>query len=98
MDLSRRSFLSGLVAVVAAPAVIRTPGLLMPTKQRLVMPSLVYVEFVLDRTFAKWRQVTFDAATHFPVLDPLGVLAPVKHGDPLPVKYPGYSEALVYAA
>jgi len=31
-DLNRRRFLTGLAAVACAPAIIRTPGLLMPIK------------------------------------------------------------------
>lgn len=36
MNLSRRSFFTGLVAAIVAPAVIRTPGLLMPVKSLIV--------------------------------------------------------------
>lgn len=36
VNLSRRSFFTGLVAAVSAPAVIRTPGLLMPVKSLIV--------------------------------------------------------------
>ncbi len=35
-DLSRRGFLSGIIAACAAPAIIRTPGLIMPIKPALV--------------------------------------------------------------
>ena len=38
--MERRAFLSGLAAVVAAPAVIRTPGLLMPVRGFVVTPVL----------------------------------------------------------
>lgn len=39
---SRRGFLTGLgAAFVAAPAVIRTPGLLMPVKPALVQPPAI---------------------------------------------------------
>jgi hypothetical protein len=36
--LSRRSFAAGLFAALAAPAIIRTPGLLMPVKPVLIPP------------------------------------------------------------
>ena len=38
MILSRRGFLAGLGAALAAPAVIRTPGLLMPV--RSIVPAI----------------------------------------------------------
>jgi hypothetical protein len=38
MNLSRRGLLGGLVAALAAPAIIRTPGLLMPVK-RIMLPN-----------------------------------------------------------
>lgn len=34
--MNRRGFLGGLLAAVAAPAVITTPGLLMPVSTRIV--------------------------------------------------------------
>src|SRR5690348_6123223 len=37
-NMNRRSFLTGLGALIAAPAVIRTPGLLMPVRA-LVKPA-----------------------------------------------------------
>lgn len=40
MALSRRSFLSGLAAI-AAPAVITTPGLLMPLRGIVPVPALL---------------------------------------------------------
>lgn len=36
MNVSRRGFLSGIIAACAAPAIIRTAGLLMPIKPKLV--------------------------------------------------------------
>lgn len=38
--LNRRGFLGGLVAALAAPTIIRTPGLLMPVK-RAVLPAQI---------------------------------------------------------
>jgi hypothetical protein len=35
--IQRRGFLAGLGALLAAPAVIRTPGLLMPVKRQLIL-------------------------------------------------------------
>ena len=37
--LSRRGFFGGAFAVLAMPAIIRTPGLLMPVKPPLIIPS-----------------------------------------------------------
>ena len=36
--LNRRSLLTGLAAVFVAPAIIRTPGLLMPVRAQKVIP------------------------------------------------------------
>jgi hypothetical protein len=36
--LDRRGFLRGLIGALAAPAIIRTPGLLMPVKPLLEVP------------------------------------------------------------
>ena len=38
MFLRRRGFLAGLGAILAAPAIIRTPGLLMPVKPAIDAP------------------------------------------------------------
>jgi hypothetical protein len=38
--MHRRELLKGLAITVAAPFVIRTPGLLMPVRNRLVIPPL----------------------------------------------------------
>lgn len=37
MNLSRRGFLGSIIAAAVAPAIIRTPGLIMPIKPGLVM-------------------------------------------------------------
>lgn len=37
--LSRRGFLGGMAAALAAPYVIRDSGLLMPVRDRLILPS-----------------------------------------------------------
>jgi hypothetical protein len=36
MNLSRRSLIGGIIAAAVAPAIIRTPGLIMPIKPALV--------------------------------------------------------------
>lgn len=42
--MNRRSFLGGLTAILAAPAIIRTPGLLMPVRvPRLLTSDIVLV-------------------------------------------------------
>jgi hypothetical protein len=38
MQLSRRGFLAGICAAIAAPAIIRLPGILMPVKNRNLIP------------------------------------------------------------
>jgi hypothetical protein len=42
-DLTRRNVLAGLLVSMAAPAIIRSPGLLMPIRSRLILPSLAEV-------------------------------------------------------
>ena len=48
IDISRRCFLSGLgsaLVAIAAPAVIRTPGLLMPVRQPpVIVPTAAEVD------------------------------------------------------
>lgn len=44
-SLSRRGFLAGLIAAAVAPAIIRTPGLIMPIK-----PALTTGPYVIDTT------------------------------------------------
>ena len=46
--MNRRSLIGGLLATLAAPAIIRTPGLLMPV--RVVRPTMM--------TLADWVMVT----------------------------------------
>ncbi len=43
---SRRAFLIGLGAAIAAPAVIRTPGLLMPVHEIIVPKTLTWPTLV----------------------------------------------------
>lgn len=43
--MNRRGFLFGLSAALAAPAIIRTPGLLMPVKPQLKLPE----EYILTQ-------------------------------------------------
>ncbi len=43
MLLKRRGFLAGVGALLAAPAIIRTPGLLMPVKVWVPPPQLVLI-------------------------------------------------------
>lgn len=46
MQISRRGFIAGLAGLIAAPAIIRTPGLLMPIRDRAA--SLSPTESLLD--------------------------------------------------
>lgn len=58
--IARRSLVGGLLAVLAAPAVIRTPGLLMPVK--VLMPTTA------KQALREWvlAQMRRDAEVAFP--------------------------------
>lgn len=43
--LRRRGFIAGLAAALAAPAIIRTPGLLMPVKKVVLEEGFRYTGF-----------------------------------------------------
>jgi hypothetical protein len=45
--LSRRNFFTGLVAALAAPAIITTPGLLMPIKPQILTGVLDPVTYTI---------------------------------------------------
>ena len=47
MNISRRGFLLGAAAVVAAPAIVRTPGLIMPIKP--IIPARQDIPLVFGR-------------------------------------------------
>jgi hypothetical protein len=76
LALSRRSIFGGFLAVIAAPAIIRTPGLLMPIRPvKPPLPQIVSFPWVPwkaegdlysfdDRDF-----VTFDDTRFLPVED-----------------------------
>jgi len=48
--MNRRGFLTGIIAAAAAPAIIRTPGLIMPIKPALVLPP----REIWDATIKQW--------------------------------------------
>ena len=48
MTLNRRTFLTGALAALAAPAVIRTPGLLMPVRRLYRTPVADRMERILN--------------------------------------------------
>ena len=53
--MNRRGFLTGLVAAVAAPAIVR-PGLIMPIKPALLLPNerwLAYYDLPRDRFYLR---------------------------------------------
>ena len=52
MSLTRRGLLGVLGAALAAPAVIRTPGLLMPVRRVVTPPALGYMGFVSRESIA----------------------------------------------
>jgi hypothetical protein len=66
--MNRRTLITGLVSLLAAPAIIRTPGLLMPI--RPLDPLLVGVKFGIkewlppdawrDTVFVKWLIIGVD--------------------------------------
>lgn len=64
--LSRRGFLQGLVA---APAIIKTPGLLMPVKPIAYYPYTEY-ELALLVAKAKVRQMAVEIASVQPIYTP----------------------------
>ena len=41
MEISRRFFFGGIIGALAMPAIIRTPGLVMPVR-RIIFPELAY--------------------------------------------------------
>ena len=64
--MKRRSFLGGLIVALAAPAIIRTPGLLMPIKPQLILPGNFELEgYRLDP--AMIRPGRFDAVVEIPL-------------------------------
>lgn len=61
MNLSRRGFLTGIIAACAAPAILRS-GLIMPIKPTLIIPEtpalvLDFVEIELPGTGVQWVAV-----------------------------------------
>lgn len=58
--MKRRSFLRGLFGV--APAIIMTPGLLMPIKPALIVPAKIVTIFPVPAGFEEGDFVCFDTA------------------------------------
>ena len=57
MTLNRRTFLTGALAALAAPAIIRTPGLLMPVRRLPVTTKSgaeLLAEFLKSSVMEKW--------------------------------------------
>ena len=55
--IDRRRFLLGLTSLVAAPAVITTPGLLMPVRKIIILPDALYpgeINLEAGRDLAYW--------------------------------------------
>lgn len=61
MPLPRRSLLAGLGLTLAAPAIVRTPGLLMPVRRVLLRETLPTRVIYTDNrvTLSQMRQRTF---------------------------------------
>lgn len=64
MELTRRGFLKGMLALGAAPAIIVTPGLLMPVRQ-LWTPSRTIIGFDPSSAYdySAWVKVHYDEFT-----------------------------------
>lgn len=52
--IQRRGFLAGVGAFFAAPAIIRTPGLLMPVKMLRVDPVLYAITAITITSSGQW--------------------------------------------
>lgn len=60
--IQRRGFLAGLAAALAAPAIIRTPGLLMPVK-RVLVPNGAGAPFMANGLVARVTITTGSGAS-----------------------------------
>lgn len=57
--MRRRGFIAGMAAALVAPAIVRTPGLLMPVKPIVAEPPLVIVGPRLYAELAKTTERAF---------------------------------------
>lgn len=53
--IARRGFLSGITAFLAAPAIIRTPGLLMPVRPAIILNEVEIDFFVDDESITRFN-------------------------------------------
>ena len=67
--LNRRSLLTGLAAVFVAPAIIRTPGLLMPVRAQKVIPYRPLEMWVP----AKWFTMTITSSGSLNIGDKMSI-------------------------
>jgi hypothetical protein len=72
MELSRRGFLGGLLAVVSAPAIVRVESLMvLPVKQQIILPEFLPVdvsftrEALLRAYIENWNNITRQAVVLF---------------------------------
>jgi hypothetical protein len=54
--ISRRGLITGLIALVAAPAIIRTPGLLMPIRP-LILPDMTTLYVNRTSWIEEWQEL-----------------------------------------
>lgn len=57
--MNRRVFLTGIISACAAPAIIRTPGLIMPIKPKLLGVSDL-TQSALEEIMLAWYNVQID--------------------------------------
>jgi len=62
--MNRRGFLLGILAVGAAPAIIRTPGLIMPIKPLSLNPRAALDEILGGRDLSLMMQILDDLAIY----------------------------------
>lgn len=60
INLSRRGMVGGMLALFAAPAIIRTEGLLMPIKPVLVAPEVKLEVDIMELSRGIWSQNIID--------------------------------------
>lgn len=63
MAIARRSFITGVAALLATPAIVRTPGLLMPVRRVLIPDAYeMEVDFMeVGPNTVRWQHGYFEA-------------------------------------
>lgn len=65
VELTRRGFIGGLIGAVVAPAIIKTPGLLMPIKPKLITNS-VEIDYLWVEEAAEVPEAAFNGIAALP--------------------------------